>query len=79
MSITPLFRLQSDALSRLDVMNDSERQTLEIQEHLQAELAALKAELERVRARSKDEHDILTTENEELNKNISNSKVYTDR
>ena len=55
-------------------MNDNERHTGDILERTRAELAALKTELERARLRHKDEHDIMSTENEELNKKITQLK-----
>ena len=67
---SPLLPTQAEAYAKLDEVNDKDRQSSEILARTRAEISTLKSELERVRSRNKDDHDILTTENEDLNKKV---------
>ena len=57
---------QAEALTHLDDVTERERLSAEVIERVRTECAALKNELERMRARTKDENERMNGENEEL-------------
>ena len=61
-------------MARLEETDGSMRAALDNADKLKAELYAVKMELERQRARYKDDHTMLTSENEELLQKVEELK-----
>ena len=61
-------------MAKLESMDEKERQSYDSHDKSRAELIAVKAELDRQRARHKEDHEMLNQENDELNNKIKQLK-----
>ncbi|KAK2148621.1 hypothetical protein LSH36_488g01003 [Paralvinella palmiformis] len=62
-------------ISRMGTIVETKNQAMESIEKANLELNATKLELERLRSRSKDDHDMMATENDEIRKKIDDLKA----
>lgn len=73
--LSTFWNLQAHALSKLEEADEHRKHALDSVEKLRAELYATKMELDRQKTRLKDDHGLLSAENEDLQTKIEELKV----